>query len=120
MVFVVLRHTGLIAGRLRTPGPIADATDSYRGENDPIGEFIAACVRKAPGQSVTARSMYLAFVNWCDANSVRPWKETMFGRVMPQKGLRRTKERVRHYLDVELHDVPPPSSTRSPPPDVEE
>lgn len=102
---------------LITPAAVAEATDSYREESDPIGSFIAACVNKKPegsGQSVTARTMYHAFCDWCDANSIRPWRETMFGKVMPQKGITRTKERVRRYLDVELHDVPERASTRSP------
>jgi putative DNA primase/helicase len=106
---------------LKTPAAVAAATDSYRSEMDPVGAFLSACVNKEKGSSVTAREMYLAFYNYCEANSIRPWRETMFGRVMPQKGFERDMGRVRRYLDVALHDVPqpPPKAPRSPPPDDE-
>lgn len=95
---------------LQVPAEVRAATASYREDMDPVQSFIRDCVRLVPGaepqKSVTARGMYEAYVAWCRANALRPWKETAFGRVMPQKGFAKTDERVRRYLDVELHDVP--------------
>ncbi|GEP11805.1 DNA primase family protein [Methylobacterium gnaphalii] len=87
---------------LLEPDSVREATASYRAEMDPISEFTKACVVSAEGQFVAARTMYNAFYSWCEANSVRPWKETMFGRVMPQKGFVREDGRVRRYLNVKL------------------
>ncbi|GJE15089.1 DNA primase family protein [Methylobacterium longum] len=91
---------------LQTPDVVTAATSAYREEMDPIGAFAADCLDRVPGHSETARAVYEAFEAWCEANSVRPWKETAFGRAMPQKGFEREKKRVRRYLDVRLHDVP--------------
>jgi putative DNA primase/helicase len=91
---------------LRTPDVVTAATSAYREEMDPIGAFAADCLDRVQGHSETARTVYEAFVAWCEANSVRPWKETAFGRAMPQKGFERENKRVRRYLDVRLHDVP--------------
>lgn len=91
---------------LKVPKEISDATASYRDEMDPLGAFIASCVDIVPGESVTAREMYRAYVAWCQANSQQHWHETSFGLNMPQKGFERTNERVRRYLNVRLHDVP--------------
>ncbi len=96
---------------LRTPAEVAAATASYREEMDPIGAFAAACIEEAEGHFETARKVYEAFVAWCEANSVRPWKETTFGRAMPQKGFVRENTRVRRYLNIRLHDVPIPEPT---------
>lgn len=104
-----------VAEGLRAPAEVLAATAAYREEMDPIGEFVGGCVERIEGASVTAREMYQAFESWCLANGVRAWKETAFGRAMPLKGYTKTNERIRRYLDVALHDVPPrPEPPRSP------
>lgn len=91
---------------LQVPAEVQQATAAYREEMDPIAAFAADCIIREPGASETARTVYEAFVSWCLANAVRPWKETAFGRAMPHKGFERENGRVRRYLDVRLHDVP--------------
>lgn len=97
---------------LRPPDSVLEATREYRDENDPVGAFVRAHVETAPGESIAAREFYHAYVAWAHANGVKPINETRFGRLMPQKGFRRTDDRIRHYLDIRLHDVPvePPRS----------
>jgi putative DNA primase/helicase len=99
---------------LQTPPEVTEATSDYRREMDPIAAFLEACVAEEPGHIETARTMYEAFVAWCEANAIRPWKETMFGRVLPNKGLVRENTRVRRYLNVRLHDVPAREPPRAP------
>lgn len=105
---------------LKVPQEIVAATAEYREEMDPLGAFITACVEIVPSregippESVTAREMYDAFCAWCVANSERPWKEKTFGLTMPQKGIVKTDERVRRYLNVRLHDVPPAARPHRP------
>ncbi|MGH1592366.1 DNA primase family protein (plasmid) [Methylobacterium phyllosphaerae] len=100
---------------LQTPDVVTAATAAYREEMDPIGAFTADCLGREQGHNETARAVYAAYVAWCEANSVRPWKETMFGRVLPQKGFERQNSRVRQYLNVRLHDVPAREPSRGPP-----
>lgn len=91
---------------LRIPPEIQEATEEYRADMDPVGEFARSCVQPQPGQNVTARSMYDAYVSWCAANSVRPRAERKFAEIMGDKGFRKKLGRVREYLDVCLVNVP--------------
>ena len=102
---------------LKTPEIVSTATAEYREAMDPIGAWVADCVVRDDSQTVTAREFYNAFADWCDANGIRPWQETAFGKAMPGKGFEKDKGRVRRYLNVrlEMGDVPRQDrSTRSP------
>ncbi|HYA73486.1 MAG TPA: primase-like DNA-binding domain-containing protein, partial [Roseiarcus sp.] len=85
--------------------PIAQATAAYREDMDPIGRFVADCVRVAPGMRVGARAMYEAYVSWAKANAIYVRSETKFG-IEVKKRFTRDDGRTRSYLDCELHDVP--------------
>jgi len=117
----------LLAGALEylnrglvVPPEVKDATEDYREEMDPIGGFIRDCVTHyspppegVEPRRVTAREMYEAFVLWCLANSVRPWKEKSFAAGMAQKGFVKDRSKtVRRYINVSLHDVPALQSHR--------
>lgn len=91
---------------LVTPAAVEKATLAYREEMDPIGSFITDCIESAPGRHELASGLYGAYVSWCAANSIRPWKQAAFGRTLIQKGLERENSRIRRYLNIRLHDVP--------------
>ena len=99
---------------LITPQSVVDDTAEYRNEMDPVGSFIRDCVVEAPGHDVTARDAYIGFVRYCEGNSIKPWQETMFGRVMPQKGIERENGRVRKYKNITLVLDGLPAAPRSP------
>lgn len=96
-----------LAEGLVVPEPVRHATQEFRDEMDPVGEFIAQCVVVHADKSatspakVTAREMYEAYDGWAWANSVRPVTETKFGRVMKTK-IPRSDGRVREYLGCAL------------------
>lgn len=92
--------------RAYEPAQVTEFTADYREEMDPLGNFISSCVVKTPGTDVPAREMYNAFVSWCTANAIRPWKETQFGRQMPTRGFVKLKGSHVKYLDVMLKDIP--------------
>ena len=94
-----------LANGLVVAPAIEAATANYREDMDPIGRFIADCVEAAPSQSVGARSMYIAYVNWSTANAIRPKTETKFALEM-KKRFTRDDKRTRSYLECRLHDVP--------------
>lgn len=102
---------GLVA-----PAKVCDATAAYREEMDPLAGFIGDCIEAKPGHSESARTVFDSFTSWCMANAVRSWSETRFGKAMPLKSFVKTNGRVRHYLDIRLHDVPnrPEPDPRSP------
>lgn len=99
---------------LRTPPAVEALTTAHREDLDPVGAFLTACVRPKDGGEVQARTMYEAFVSFCEANAIRPWKETAFGRAMKKKGFVRDDKRIRKWVGVELFDVPARPEPRSP------
>lgn len=90
-------HDGLVV-----PGEIRQATEAYRGEMDPVGEFLKACVEAAPGDEVAARLLYETYSAWCRDNSVRPFSEKGFAQIMLQKGYEKKELRIRKYCDIRI------------------
>lgn len=87
---------------------VRTATAEYREEMDPIGEFMASCMRASndPLMKVPAHAAYEAYVSWSLANAKRARSQTKFGRVVGQR-FQKTEQTGRiFYLGCELHDVP--------------
>lgn len=91
---------------LRTPAEVLDATEEYRADMDPVGEFVSDCVQRKEGNEVGARHMYEAYILWCEASAIRPFSEKRFASEASAAGLSKTKSRLRKYKDVILHNVP--------------
>ncbi|MCA3636892.1 MAG: hypothetical protein INF18_14360 [Methylobacterium sp.] len=93
---------------LKDPPSVRDLTQSHREDSDPVGAFIASCVKAQPGDMVPAREMYGGFSKWCEANAIKPWGEKTFSLALKQKGLTREDKRyrTRMWLDVTLHNLP--------------
>lgn len=97
---------------LAVPDEVRAATDSYREDSDPLGQFIAQCVVREAGGEVGARAFYDAYARWCRANAVTPLKETTVGRRLPERGYVRRKTRDGNvYVDIVLQNVPLPRSS---------
>ena len=117
-----------LGGGLFIAPSIRAATQEYREEMDPIGEYAGACLRPAPGFNVSALSAYESYVSWSMANAKKPKTQAKFGRVLGAV-YRKTEIGGRiFYTDCELHSVParphegpdgrfdaPPSWTDAPP-----
>lgn len=98
------------------PAEVLAFTDDYREERDHIGVFVAACVKKAEGGTVSAGEMFKAYSDWCEVNGLKPWSQTAFGTRMNALGIKKERGRTIRYLDVALGDVPSkfdPPNTRS-------
>ena len=97
---------------LHAPESVQLFTEQHRSEMDPLGEFIGDCIVQKTDGRVQARAAYQAFVSWCQANAVKPWSETAFGRQMASKGFSRisgrssTNSAVKFYENIELQNVP--------------
>lgn len=98
------------------PPDVLELGEEHRGDSDPVGQFVKACVDHRLGNKVQARTVYKAFEAWCSANSVRAWKEKSFSSAFKLKGFKREDGRLRHWLDIILDGVPdnPDVSPRNP------
>lgn len=108
-------HIFLTEGLIEPPD-VLELGEEHRGDSDPVGQFVKACVEHQPGNKVQARTAYKAFEAWCAANSVRAWKEKSFSSAFKLKGFKREDGRVRYWLDIALAGVPenPDHAPRNP------
>jgi putative DNA primase/helicase len=92
------------------------ATAAYRDEMDRTSAFCRDCITSKPGGQVQARTLYEAYCNWAADRAERAISETRFAKLMASK-YTREDGRTRQYLDIQLHDVPPPKNVagNSPP-----
>ncbi|MCI0782501.1 MAG: hypothetical protein J4N93_14510, partial [Chloroflexi bacterium] len=60
--------------------------------------FINDCCRVSPGETATARDLYIAYLRWCDDNDEQPLRQRDFGMKLSQSGYRRQRRsRGRHW-----------------------
>ncbi|RAH99207.1 hypothetical protein DLJ53_21930 [Acuticoccus sediminis] len=97
---------GYLNEGLKPPEGVVAATEDYRSDMDPVGEFVKACVVSRPGNDVDARAFYGAYVAWAEANGMRPFSEKRFAQEMAHTRIQKKRGRVMKYLDVILQDVP--------------
>lgn len=91
---------------LEIPDAVRAATEQYREDSDPLGQFLGVAVRRpAPGYSVTAKLLYGAYCGWCRKNAVDPVHQTLFGRLLAERGFRKDKAGIVYYREVELLDT---------------
>jgi putative DNA primase/helicase len=75
------------SGGLRPPHEVSEATEAYKDESDPLGEFFDEYTVKDPDGSVLARNLYAAYKAWTDSNGVRfPMTQQTLGRQLQGRG----------------------------------
>jgi putative DNA primase/helicase len=76
-------------GGLQPPKEVTEATEAYKDESDPLGEFFDEYTVKGPKQSVLARDLYKEYLAWADSNGVRlPMTQPMLGRQLQARGFK--------------------------------
>jgi putative DNA primase/helicase len=85
---------------------VRDATQAYADQNDPVGEFIRACMRDAPGVRVGGLEAYEAFQSWRMANARPERSLRKVGDILTEKFKKAEIAGRVFYMNVELHDVP--------------
>lgn len=101
-----------LAKRLPIPQVTVPPSSALRGNPPVVGEcqvalaFAEDRLRACPGNRLTAREMFQAFLAWCDDAEQPEMTQTAFGRKLAEMGWdkRRTRGRV-YYRDVALVDV---------------
>ncbi len=99
-VLIFLREGFIVPEAART------ATQDYRDEMDPVGQFKNACVLDQTDGRVQASTMYRAYESWALANGMTPMKGAGFGRKMKLKVPRDDSGAQHFYVGCILHSVP--------------
>jgi putative DNA primase/helicase len=104
----------LIEGALRfiesglpEPPAIAEATQEYRDEMDPVGQFVRDCVVRDVQSSITRKEAYSAYEAWAFDGGLNPISQQRFKKAFVSHGFAEKKVKgVRCYANCCLHDVP--------------
>jgi putative DNA primase/helicase len=84
------------------PEEVEAATTQYRQDSDPLGRFLADCVRAAAGKRIQATQLHQVFEAWAKANGERVWTANGLGRALRDRGFVSIKNNVVFWEGVEL------------------
>lgn len=75
---------------LNAPLAVRAATEEYRSEEDPIGNFIDECCATGDGQTCMVRELREAYERWCDEQGDKyPLSPRVFNERLESRGMRR-------------------------------
>lgn len=95
------RTNGLIE-----PEAVLAATAQYRDDSDPLGRFLALCVRKASGGRVQSSRLYKLYHAWTQQAGETPWTQMGFSGALLDRGFRKKQSNTIHWLDIETLKEP--------------
>src|SRR5262249_17907429 len=82
---------------LTVPDALLAATDRYRAESDPVGEFLRLCTVPAEYAQLRARDLYGVYTVWCRHNAMDPVTTNAFGRQLSNRGIHKETAQVVFY-----------------------
>lgn len=93
-------------GKFETPKSVASATDSYRQEQDILGEFIEDyCITK-PKASVVKKELWKAYQDWCETTGQVAIGQRTFRDRLIERGIDEFKlHGVRYWRGIQLARV---------------
>ena len=96
-------------GGLSRPAVVTAATESYRDDNDPVGQFIGDCCTIKDRCNASFASIYESYYQWAEVNHERAISRKEFSQRLGAKGYareRKGKSGEMHVVGLELVRVP--------------
>ena len=90
---------------LMVPERVRAATDEYRAENDPLSEFLTERTIPNTSSRVRAKDLFGSYEAWCEAEGQKPMTQTLFGRMMVERGYKKERVGVVFYKGIELRNA---------------
>lgn len=91
---------------LQVPDGVRAATEGYRQDSDPLGEFLSAwCVRGPAVGHTSSQMLYEAYKAWCQDQALEPVTRRVFGLKLGDRGIAKMKSSEIVYLNIELTDA---------------
>lgn len=81
---------------LKPPADVTAASEEYRRDSDPIGEFTRWAVVEGPG-SLGATRLYDLYLAWVRRDGITPVSQTLFGRKMGDMGFHKVRAGIVYY-----------------------
>lgn len=79
---------------LGAPSAVLEATNTYKSEEDRLGDFLAAHTVRVPVGFVPSSTLHSKFIAWCEVRGERPWSMKAFTSALTERGLDRDVQRV--------------------------
>lgn len=90
---------------LQVPDAVKVATEDYRADSDPIGNFIAGACEIKEGVESTSSQLFTAYNAWCRRNALEPISQTAFGRRLSErKGVKKIRSGTIRYQGIAVVD----------------
>jgi putative DNA primase/helicase len=77
--------------KLQPPHEVNEATNSYRTDNDPVGQFIEDRCEQVAAARVSTKVLYDNFEGWCSANGHDLIPISEFGKILGRKKFQKKK-----------------------------
>jgi putative DNA primase/helicase len=92
---------------LRLPAEVADATEQFRSDSDPLGRFLDDCTERDHRERAQATALYELFTAWARANGEvgrNDWTPTGFGRALADRGYEKLKSGVVFWRGLRIKE----------------
>ena len=90
---------------LGEPAEVTAATESYRGEQDVVGAFIAERCIESASSKVKASDLFGEYERWCKLNGEHPIGGRRFGETMTERGYERYHSGGTWYRGIEITET---------------
>lgn len=100
---------------LVVPAAVVAATQEYRDESDPIGQFIQDALEKVPEAKVSSGAVYESYQYWCRVTGSHALGQTLVGRRMG-RDFEKMHSGGRFYVGVQIRADWVPRRGNEPPP----
>jgi putative DNA primase/helicase len=87
---------------LNPPEAVLAATGEYREDSDPLGLFLGSWTERVEQGAVQGKRLYEAYALWCQDNAVEPMSNTLFGRMLTERGFSKDRSGVVTYRGIQL------------------
>lgn len=71
------------------PRIVREQTDSYRAEQDVVGQWLMECTERASASEVASSELYSSYKPWAIDNGFSPMSSSTLGRRLSERGLRK-------------------------------
>jgi len=92
---------------LPIPEAVTEATQEYRTENDPIGEFFEDCVVVDNSANVRSADLYQRYTQYSEDNGLSPVSQKAFAQILKERGFQSEKVGVKFWRGLRLVDIQP-------------
>lgn len=84
--------------RLQPPDEVQAATQEYRQESDNVNEFIEECCDVGAQFQVPVKTLYTAYVRWCEQNTYRPMSKRTMSDYLTDRGFPSREGHARTHI----------------------